>query len=64
MKAKNKHLDKIVTDLYNQYFIGIQVNIMNLTKLSKEIELVYLADTDNDIKDAEMLKLLAKYRVN
>lgn len=64
MKAKNKHLDKIVTDLYNQYFIGIQVNIMNLTKLSKEIELVYLADTDNDFKDAEMLKLLAKYRVN
>lgn len=77
MKTKKPKKSALVNNLYSTYFSHVEVNMMDLSKISAEIERIMdsLPIPSNpkvppslkdgmDFVEAEMRKLVAKYRQN
>lgn len=62
MKVKNKQ--KLIDLLYNQYFINIQVDIMDIGKISDAIAAIVANTTDEISLKTQMEALVAQYRKN
>jgi hypothetical protein len=60
--SKNK-FDKIVNELYKKHFDRVQVNIMKLPAIYKEIETIAKADDSEENKAAQLELLVEKFKV-
>ena len=61
-KQLKKKQDKIVDALYNKYFNGVQINIMDSIAISNEIG--SFLNFDEVALNTAMINLVAKYRQN
>ncbi len=62
-KRTDKKLEKIINNLFSDYFTCVQVDIMSLGKITDGLKTIYLADDNEENKKAQYELLVEKYRV-
>ncbi len=61
--AKRNKKESVSSVLYNRYFNGVQVSIMDLSKIDKAINIaVTVSAGDANVLDEKMKALVSEYR--